>query len=183
PLLQRLDDDEVDVRRTVGAALGRLGDARAVEPLLACLDDVNANVRAAAAQALGRLGDERAVAPLIDCSRSGGHGLREAAVIALGRLGTPQALTVLHDLLTATVRDTRLWALEGLSHTCDGETDRKLLTKNVDGLQPFLDPRLPIGDTHLRRAARALNLPEQDIQHRYTHLAQRLPLTLSWNNT
>ncbi len=113
-------------------ALGRLGDGRAVEPLLACLDDVNANVRAAPAEALGRLGDERAVAPLIACSRDGGRDLREAAVIALGRLGTPQALTVLHDLLTSIVRDTRLWALEGLSHTCHDETDRKLLTKNVD---------------------------------------------------
>jgi hypothetical protein len=72
------------------------------------------------------------------------------------------------------VRDPRRAALEGLSHTCDDETDRKLLTRNANGWRPFLDCDLPVGRPQIRRAARVLKLPEQEIQRRYEHLAERV---------
>jgi HEAT repeat protein len=64
------------MREAAAAALGQLGDTRAVEPLIAALQhnslDISAQtvvpkipLRAAAATALGQLGDTRAVEPLI----------------------------------------------------------------------------------------------------------------------
>ena len=44
------------VRRSAAWALGKIGDARAVEPLAAALRDNDSDVREAAAQALKSLG-------------------------------------------------------------------------------------------------------------------------------
>ncbi|MGH8901293.1 MAG: HEAT repeat domain-containing protein [Egibacteraceae bacterium] len=178
-LVQRLDD-QADVRRAAAAALGRLGDCQAVEELLARLDDVLLGVRVAAAEALGRLGDERAVVPLLERVRSGGGDLRLAAVRALGRIGDPRGLVELRHLLDSRARGVRLAALEGLSHMCDDETDRKLLTKDVNGRQPFLDCKRPIGGMQVRRAVRVLGLSEEEVRRRYENLADLFPLRLAW---
>ena len=52
-----LDAVNIDVRREVAEVLGKLGDARAVEPLIAALGDANTDVRREVAGALGKLGD------------------------------------------------------------------------------------------------------------------------------
>ena len=49
--------------------LGKLGDARAVQPLIKALGDQNKTVRGIAAPALGQLGDAAAVDPLRDLLR------------------------------------------------------------------------------------------------------------------
>ena len=59
-----LADADPELRRTAAAALGELGDRRAVEPLCAALDDADIDVRSAAALALGQLKDPRAIEPL-----------------------------------------------------------------------------------------------------------------------
>ena len=43
------------MRQAAAAALGKIGDPRAVHPLVDALDDREANVRQAAAEALGKL--------------------------------------------------------------------------------------------------------------------------------
>ncbi|GGM45788.1 hypothetical protein GCM10012275_16010 [Longimycelium tulufanense] len=52
------------VRQLAAAALGTIGDARAVEPLIAALEDSSLDVRVAAAASLRRLADPRAVPAL-----------------------------------------------------------------------------------------------------------------------
>ena len=64
-LLARLEDEAGSVRGRAAAALGRIGDARAVEGLLARLEDEDGSVRGSAASALGGLGDARAVERLL----------------------------------------------------------------------------------------------------------------------
>jgi len=56
---------DASVRQAVANALGKVGDARAVEPLLAQLSDPTASVRQAVINALVRIGDPRAVEPLL----------------------------------------------------------------------------------------------------------------------
>jgi HEAT repeat protein len=60
-----LKDRDWQVRSNAAEALGKLGDARAVEPLIASLKDQEAPVQVEAAVALGKLGDMRAVQPLV----------------------------------------------------------------------------------------------------------------------
>ena len=61
----RMEDVFIPVQERAAEALGKLGDARAVEPLLARLEDEYEWVRERAAEALGKLGDVRAVEPLL----------------------------------------------------------------------------------------------------------------------
>ncbi len=62
-------------------ALGRLGDARAVEPLIAALKDEDLKVREQAAWALGRLGDARATDESITQLKHLGQ-LHESGILA-----------------------------------------------------------------------------------------------------
>ena len=77
------------VRQAAAAALGQIGDARAVESLIAALRDRNSAVRQAAAEALGRIGDTHAVEPLIAELRDGYSNVRQAAAEALVKIGLP----------------------------------------------------------------------------------------------
>lgn len=63
-LINALEDPDDDTREEIIAALGRIGDTRAVAPLIERLHDKDTNVRAAAVDALGDLGDASALPAL-----------------------------------------------------------------------------------------------------------------------
>ncbi|HXF06632.1 MAG TPA: HEAT repeat domain-containing protein [Blastocatellia bacterium] len=119
PLIAALEDGRV--RWAAVEALGRIGDARAVEPLIKALgykgrdivkpgysskrsfcvpDLLGINIRRAAAEALGRIGDARAVKPLIEAL--GDDRVRKAAVEALVMIGAAAV-----EPLIAVVKDGR----------------------------------------------------------------------------
>jgi HEAT repeat protein len=80
------------VRLAVGGALGKIGDARAVEPLIAVFGDKDWRVDAAAVTALGQIGTP-AVESLIVALKDKNEAVhRAAAAEALGKIGDPQAL-------------------------------------------------------------------------------------------
>ena len=117
----RLMSKDPGSRRAAAEALGRLGDARAVEPLIQALGDKRAEVRRAAGQALASLGqpvwegrvrgdcgdydrlgdsgDARAVEPLIRALRDEEKDARSKAAAALGRLGDGRAVEPLIQAL------------------------------------------------------------------------------------
>ena len=83
--------------RSAAEALGRIGDARAVDPLIAALRDEDIYVVRSAAEALGRIGDARAVDPLIAALRD--EDVVRSAAEALGRIGDARAVDALIDTL------------------------------------------------------------------------------------
>jgi HEAT repeat protein len=94
-----LKNQDSKVRSSAAIALGKLADARAVEPLIACLKDTDLNVRASSAFALGKLGDARAVAPLIACLKDKDLDARGQTVVALGKLGDARAVEPLYTCM------------------------------------------------------------------------------------
>lgn len=93
--------EEGRARIAIGAALGKLGDRRYVEPLIDALNRKDDATVCAAALALGQLGDLHAVDPLIVVLR--GHRnttVRGYVAQALGRLGDPRAMESLIGALT-----------------------------------------------------------------------------------
>ena len=62
--LSRLTDDNPGNRWNAALSLGRLRDARGIEPLILALADEDVRVRLKAVWALGAIGDPRATAPL-----------------------------------------------------------------------------------------------------------------------
>ena len=101
-LLERLSAPAADARRTAAAALGNLGDKRALEPLVALLRDGDQGVRMVAADALGNLRDERAVPALVTALTSAGRKGPAfwAPIRALAAIGGDEALAAMGQLAT-----------------------------------------------------------------------------------
>lgn len=97
-------DDSMRLRCAAAAALGRLGDNRAIVPLMSILSnrDENYRLRLAVAESLGKLGDDFAVSPLIAIlsdEREKSVYLKESVAKALGMLGDIRAIEPLIDIL------------------------------------------------------------------------------------
>ncbi len=74
----------------------------------------------------------------------------------------------------------RATALRWLAHASALSEAELLLSRNSDGLRPFLDPREPVTEERVRKAAAKLGLPEAEVRRRYEELAEQLPITLAW---
>lgn len=119
-LLKALRNRDERVRGGAAEALGKLEDARAIEPLIKALKDkgrynihygglypYTVRVNSCAAKALARIGDKSAVEPLIKMLKEGDVDDRCAAAEALGAMGDERAIEPLIESLkcrNATVR-------------------------------------------------------------------------------
>lgn len=111
-LIDALEDRAV--RRSAIEVLGRIGDARAVEPVTRALNDEHWQVRREAARALRRIGDNRAVESLLQALKDSDAGVRSLAAGALGQIGEARAVESLVVSLNdsdSSVRRSVAWAL------------------------------------------------------------------------
>lgn len=113
-LIRALADKDDNMRGDAAAALGAMGDARAVEPLISVLNDKYFRVRQVAARVLGELGDPRDVEPLCAILKDEDRGVRRAAALALGKTGDSRARAPLLALLNDTDSRIREAANEAL---------------------------------------------------------------------
>jgi|GEM_PF-3763658 len=111
-----LHQRELSVRDSVAAALGSIGDCRAVQPLIWALSDADAAVRRAAAIALGAIGDRQAIPPLIGAFSDWDERVCEAAAEALVMLKATEALEAALEHKNANVRAYATWALRAIYH-------------------------------------------------------------------
>jgi HEAT repeat protein len=99
------------VRKAAAEALGKIGDARAVEPLIAALRDIDCDVHWRSADALGQIGDARAVKPLIATLKSPYGIVFQAAARALLQIKTPAVeplISALSDISSMAVAAAQL---------------------------------------------------------------------------
>lgn len=96
PVVKLFEHENFTLRCYASAALGRMGDQRAIHPLISALSEdmeEDPNVRAEVAMALGRLNNLKAVDPLIDALKNDGDKeVRSKAVLALGMLCDERAV-------------------------------------------------------------------------------------------
>lgn len=85
--LVRSGSEDLIVRGRAAMMLGKMGDARAVDPLIEALDAPGYQTRVNAAESLGKLGDARAVEPLLHLVRTEAEPFRGVAQAALKALG------------------------------------------------------------------------------------------------
>jgi len=181
PLIAKLDDPNRGAWGTAASALGEIKDIRAVEPLIAKLKDSQQNVRRTAASALGEIKDIRAVEPLFIKLDDSNQDVRQAASEALVMLGNEKMIKEQLDLLAANQRDIRITALQTLSRLCEDKIDRKLLSRDLDALAPFLDLEEEINKTQIYRTAKTLEIPIEEVVARYKALARKFPLKLKFD--
>ena len=179
PLLRRLNDPDADVRSAVVEVLGRLGDTRAVEPLLRRLGDPDGGVRRTVVETLGRLGDKQAVEPLLRRLDDANDEVCIAAASALDQLGDASGSATLRRFLTDTSGVKRQGAVRELARNRD-PIEQKLLSRDIDGVNPWLDPEEPIAQDRVTQCVNRLKLTEEEVRSRYQALAPDFQLDLRY---
>lgn len=110
-LIKALSHEDGYVRAAAADALGKIGDARAVEPLIAAMqyhddrtyeDGEDSEARCNAAEALGEIGDLRAVDDLIRVACGKDMLLASYAIDSLGMLGDERSIPTLVAALKIT---------------------------------------------------------------------------------
>lgn len=163
--------------RWIAIVLGYSKAELAVKPLLVWLFGPNQRLRKTVIQSLGRIGGERAVEALAARLKDKDADVRHAAAAALGEIGGERAVETLTALVKDKDADVRQAALRGLARHLD-EVDRRLLSHDLDGVDPFLDPGEQISRTQVEKAALGLDLSIQEARARYEALAARFGLRL-----
>ncbi|RLG30614.1 hypothetical protein DRO03_03795 [Methanosarcinales archaeon] len=107
-------------------------------------------------------------------------GVRRAVAEALGGIKSEMSVEPLIARLEGEDACVRRDALSGLAQGLE-EIDRKLLSRDLGGINPFLDPSEPINDAFAKRADSKLELTFEDVQMRYEKLAARFGLHLAWH--
>jgi len=103
-LIAALENESINTRVNAMITLGKIGDARAIEPLIKILKDKilkdeDVTLRETAAMALGEIGNVRAVEPLIEVLDDANANVRIAAITALGKIGGTRAIEVFMRVL------------------------------------------------------------------------------------
>ena len=110
---------DMDVRIAAAVALGKAGDARAVEPLVSVLENRPQDITGymtlcgAVTEALGQIGDPQAVEPLAAFADKNRYE-RQYSIKALGAIGGSRAIELLVDSLRDRAASDRKDAAEAL---------------------------------------------------------------------
>jgi HEAT repeat protein len=88
-LIEQLESEDLEIRKSAVVALGRIGDARATPALIEALGE-DAELVIPAADALAKIGDSRAFDALLSLVGDSHAAVRQAAVGALNSLGSPE---------------------------------------------------------------------------------------------
>ncbi len=139
--------------------------------LLARLNDSNTGNQLNVIKALGRLGDKQAVAALIPLFEQSNDNIRFYTAIALINLGDDRGRSIINKFLDHDDPDKRENAVEALAQIRD-KTEQELLSLNIDGLAPWIDPREPITDAHIEDAAKRIGKSPQEVREIYESVAE-----------
>jgi HEAT repeat protein len=118
-LMEELKDWRTQVRGVSAFLIGKIGDARAVEPLIQALQDSDSWVRSGAARALGKIGDVRAIESLISVLQDSDKDVRKESAEALGEIGDARAIESLISMLQDSDKDVREETAEALGKIGD----------------------------------------------------------------
>jgi HEAT repeat protein len=130
------------IRKSAAQALGRVGDAEAIEALVRALRDGHRGVRREAAAALGEIADVKAVEPLIQALNDEDSFVRPMAALSLARIGEARAVQPLIQALKDPERFVRSYAIWGLRDIA-----------GAGALDPLIQTLMEDKDRSIRREA------------------------------
>jgi HEAT repeat protein len=176
-IVSSLGDPNADVRASAVEVLPRLG-AKRILPLLRCeLSSPNSVVRSGAVEALGQLRDEQTTPLLITQLDDPDAAVRRMAVEGLGQSGGEKAILVLPSKLDDSDSEVRQSAVGTLVKLCNKEGSQiRLLSRDVDGQYPWVDPVEPITEERLAVAAEALATTIEEVRSLYSSIAAEFHL-------
>jgi HEAT repeat protein len=166
-LIERLQDEDIDVSIEAATALGKIGHSNAIPALLESLNhEPNSEIKTAVVEALAQIDDQAVIAPLLELAKScpdhlvwdetedwnAWWDMQLIAVKALGHQRVTAAIPILTDIL----RD---------EENQDIENEVLTALAHIGG-EPILIQRLTQGSSReRRRAASALGLSQSTEAH------------------
>jgi len=101
-LLEMMSDEDMDIRRSVIEALGKVKAKDAVEPLITILkDEKQASIKEWVIEALGNIGDPKAVEALAECLNAKEEGVQRSTIQALSKIKCTRSAELLLPLLNS----------------------------------------------------------------------------------
>lgn len=162
-LIAMLSDKDDGVRSGAADALGKIGDARAVQPLITAMQKDKAAVRRVAIGAIALIADPSGEAALTEAviNPNDDNEARSQATSGLGKIATPSAIATLIKTLNDTDLKLRSAAVAALARagkpaTTGGRPNAAVLTTLTNALQSSND-NIRLGAA---QALQALHAPE-----------------------
>jgi HEAT repeat protein len=184
-LIDALKDRDGQVPIMAAAALGHIGNARAVPGLVALLKGSEEYLRGPASEALGQLG-QPAVGPVVSLLRDSDPKIRDLAAETLGKIGIT-AVAPLATLLRSPDQRLRVAAAAALGQINQARSVDLLLGALKDPDSGVVDQTVRslvhIGRTVVPGLLKLLNDPSNDIRQRALGVLQKLgaePMTLDY---
>ncbi len=145
-LLVTLEDKHPEARLYATAALGKLGERKAVPALKKRLNDLDARVRRTAVESLGRIGEEECINPIIMALKDENPDVRRMAIRYVSQFDDPRALEMFITMLGDPVP------------LVSQEIVKALLVIGNDALDPLIDALNIANSITKRYAATTLGL-------------------------
>ncbi|MDI1446962.1 HEAT repeat domain-containing protein [Polyangium sp. 6x1] len=180
-LVALLHDAHAGVRRAATMALARLKADEAIPPLVENLERPHEIPREATTRPLASLHAAAVVRALASPLHNPDTPVRSAAVEVLERIGGEATEAMLMQCLDDPDPSIRRQALRALSSRID-RWERRILSEEFDGTDPFLDPRAPLDEAWLRKAASRMHVPVEEVRGRVEGIATRFGIPLGWRD-
>lgn len=180
PLTFPSDEQDSSIRQAAIKVLSRAENMWMIESLSAMLDDDVLDKRLVAARVLGWSENATAIEKLATRLNNQDINVWQAVAAILAQIGDTRALEAANERLTSDEMSVRIGAVGLLLQTCKDEIDRKLLSRDLDAVQPFLDPQQEIDEERVEKAAARLEISADEVRCRYDALARDFMLKLSW---
>ncbi|MFL6276128.1 MAG: HEAT repeat domain-containing protein [Blastocatellia bacterium] len=171
--LEEAPSEEKDFRRYLFPILSNIGADNgeiSASMLVSNLNSSDAEVRRAIVHALGRLGDKQAIKPLTQILKDSDDGIFTTAAAALTALGADYG-PMLIEFLDHVSPERRKVTVKYLVKMRDKLEEGILLSSDLDGGDPWIDPETPITEERIAKAARRLKITTQEARARYESLA------------
>jgi hypothetical protein len=167
--------------RAIYESLGSIGDKVATPVLLSRLETAGDEEKKAILRALGRIGDKAATKRLLQMLEVAKRGseLEEILLHNIGQLRDPIAVEPLRDRLGNESIQVRRTVVGAIAKSRGDEREMLLLSVDLDGAVPWIDPRKPIDHQRLSRVARKLKVPKATATQYYREIAAVYKLTVS----
>jgi HEAT repeat protein len=136
-------------------------------------------VRSSAAEALGKLGATQATDRLVKMIEDPNPKARCRACWALDQIGNNRGYDTLLKLLKDEIGVVRTMAMASIVGKLD-VLEVKLLSQDLDGDYPWLDPMNPITEARVSMASNLLDMDPCDIRFHYQSLAEKFDFKLGW---